>query len=164
MGRGAQNTIYITKCHFHNFTTGEISPDPGVSSWHDGHTKSKPWTPGTEVLALNPGHTAGPGLSPWGWCLGPGRRMWQSPCHCSQHPRQGREDLCVEKAWLADGERWWQGRVGGRGTQLRGDGQCHLVPYHSQATGRLLTLLSSDDAANTNGTVPITSWPALWQP
>ena len=116
------------------------------------------------VQELDPGHTAGPGLSLQGLCLGPGRRMWQSPSHCPQHVALGGGDPCGEKAWLTSGSGWWQGRVGGQGTLLRADGQHHQAPFHSQEAGRLLTLLSSVDVANMTGTGPITSWTAQWQP
>ena len=86
--------------------------------------------------------------------------MLQPPCHYSQHSTKVREGPCGEKAWQIDGVRWWQGKVGGQGTQLRGDEPHHQVLDHSQAAGRLLTHLSSGGVANTSGTVLTTSLPA----
>ena len=90
--------------------------------------------------------------------------MWQSPCHYSLHLAQGKEGPYLGKAWLKGGVRWWQGKVGGQGTQQRGGEPHHQALVHSQAVCRLQTPLSSDGVANTTGTVLTTSWPALWQP
>ena len=63
MGREAHYTIlWLIKVKL-SLNIGEISPNPGVSSWHGEQTKSRPWTPWTVVPVLDPGHAAGPGLS-----------------------------------------------------------------------------------------------------
>ena len=163
MGEGHGKTHrYLSQVTY--YIKSNIVLGPAVSSWSGEQSRPRPGTPGTEGSGQHSCHRTGTALSLQGQCWGPGKRLWQPPCHHSGRPAQGEEGGEEGRGCPGHLGACWPGGAAGPDTQQRGGGARLQAQHHSLGVGRHHSRRSSAVGGSMTGIFQTASWPVLSRP